>query len=212
MSFVYDYGGKIATQVSGKWKGTLDSPKAIAGLTAYKHFFDAASRAPKTTDEAHPNPYDVYAQGHAGLDGRRRLVQLLRRRQVQELDGAVRDAEPHRRASRCRASSAAPTSPSRSARTRRSRVDWISAFTEQRVDDRAAGDRQHPEHDRLLGHAASTSAPRAKLVRPDREELGQRREREHPPHDAVADPHRASSTRQAGGAVASDNITLTLNQ
>ena len=26
MSFVYDYGGKIATQVSGKWKGALDSP------------------------------------------------------------------------------------------------------------------------------------------------------------------------------------------
>ncbi len=27
MSFVYDYGGKIATQVSGKWKGALDSPR-----------------------------------------------------------------------------------------------------------------------------------------------------------------------------------------
>ena len=26
MGFVYDYGGKIATQVSGKWKGALDSP------------------------------------------------------------------------------------------------------------------------------------------------------------------------------------------
>ena len=66
MSFVYDYGGSIAKQVSGKWKGTLDSPKAIAGLTAYKNFFTAASRASKTTDETHPNPYDVYAQGHAG--------------------------------------------------------------------------------------------------------------------------------------------------
>ena len=65
MSFVYDYGGKIATQISGKWKGTLDSPKAIAGLTAYKAFFDVASRASKTTDETHPNPYDVYAQGLA---------------------------------------------------------------------------------------------------------------------------------------------------
>jgi N,N'-diacetylchitobiose transport system substrate-binding protein len=66
MSFVYDYGGQIAKTSKGKWVGTLESPKAIAGLTAYKNFFLAASRASKTTDEAHPNPYDVYAQGQAG--------------------------------------------------------------------------------------------------------------------------------------------------
>jgi N,N'-diacetylchitobiose transport system substrate-binding protein len=65
MSFVYDFGGKIATQVSGKWKGQLSSPRSIAGLTAYKNFFAAASRASKTTDETHPNPYDVYKQGNA---------------------------------------------------------------------------------------------------------------------------------------------------
>jgi N,N'-diacetylchitobiose transport system substrate-binding protein len=65
MGFVFDYGGGIATQVSGKWKGLLNSPKSIAGLTAYKNFFLAASRASKTTDETHPNPYDVYAQGQA---------------------------------------------------------------------------------------------------------------------------------------------------
>jgi len=65
MSFVYDFGGRIATRVSGKWKGTLSSPKAIAGLTAYRNFFLAASRASKTTDETRPNPYDVYAQGNA---------------------------------------------------------------------------------------------------------------------------------------------------
>ncbi len=66
MGFVFDYGGGIATQVSGKWKGLLNSPKSIQGLTAYKNFFKAASRASKTTDEGHPNPYDVYAQGLAG--------------------------------------------------------------------------------------------------------------------------------------------------
>jgi N,N'-diacetylchitobiose transport system substrate-binding protein len=65
MSFVYDFGGKIATQVSGKWKGLLSSPRSIQGLTAYKNFYAAASRASKTTDETHPNPYDVYAQGKA---------------------------------------------------------------------------------------------------------------------------------------------------
>ena len=65
MGFVFDYGGGIATQISGKWKGLLSSPQSIAGLTAYKNFFNATSRASKTTDETHPNPYDVYAQGQA---------------------------------------------------------------------------------------------------------------------------------------------------
>jgi N,N'-diacetylchitobiose transport system substrate-binding protein len=65
MSFVFDYGGGIAEQVSGKWKGLLNSPKSIAGLTAFKDFYSAASRASKTNDETHPNPYDVYAQGQA---------------------------------------------------------------------------------------------------------------------------------------------------
>ena len=65
MSFVYDYGGSIAQQISGKWKGLLNTPRSIAGLNAYKSFFAAASRASKTTDETHPNPYDVYAQGQA---------------------------------------------------------------------------------------------------------------------------------------------------
>ena len=65
MSFVYEYGGQIATTSKGKWIGTLDRPKALAGLAAYKRFFDAASRASKTTDEVRPNPYDVYAQGNA---------------------------------------------------------------------------------------------------------------------------------------------------
>jgi len=65
MGFVFDYGGNIATRVSGKWKGALNSPKSVAGLTAFKNFFAAASRASKTTIETRPNPYDVYAQGMA---------------------------------------------------------------------------------------------------------------------------------------------------
>ncbi len=65
MGFVFDYGGGIAQQVSGKWKGLLSSPKSLAGLAAYKSFYLATSRASKTTDETHPNPYDVYAQGEA---------------------------------------------------------------------------------------------------------------------------------------------------
>jgi N,N'-diacetylchitobiose transport system substrate-binding protein len=66
LGFVYDYGGQIATTRKGKWIGTLNAPKAIAGLTAWKNFWTVASRASKTQDEAHPFPYTVYAQGLAG--------------------------------------------------------------------------------------------------------------------------------------------------
>jgi N,N'-diacetylchitobiose transport system substrate-binding protein len=65
MGFVYDYGGRIATFSNGKWIGTLNRKPAIAGLTAFKNFFLAASRASKTTIETKPNPYDVYAKGGA---------------------------------------------------------------------------------------------------------------------------------------------------
>jgi N,N'-diacetylchitobiose transport system substrate-binding protein len=65
MGFVFDYGGGIAQQVSGKWKSILTSPKSIAGLTAYKSFFNAVSKGSKTTIETKPQPYDVYAQGQA---------------------------------------------------------------------------------------------------------------------------------------------------
>ncbi|HET7568293.1 MAG TPA: extracellular solute-binding protein [Gaiellaceae bacterium] len=65
MSFVFDYGGTIARTHAGKWVGALDSPKAIAGLTAWKNLFLASSKASKTTDENTPAPYDVYSQGRA---------------------------------------------------------------------------------------------------------------------------------------------------
>ena len=94
MGFVFDYGGGIATQVSGQWKGLLASPKSIAGLTAWKNFYLATSRASKTNDETNPNPYTVYAQGLVGVDDRPELVHLLRRQEVHGDDRAVRDAGP----------------------------------------------------------------------------------------------------------------------
>jgi N,N'-diacetylchitobiose transport system substrate-binding protein len=66
MSFVYDFGGSIAKTSKGKWLGNLDSHQSIAGLTAYKNFWTAVSKASKTSDENHPAPYDVYSQGGAG--------------------------------------------------------------------------------------------------------------------------------------------------
>jgi N,N'-diacetylchitobiose transport system substrate-binding protein len=67
MAFVYDYGGTIATTHGGKWYGALDSPESIAGLTAFKNFYLAASKASKTDDGTNPFPYNVYSQGNAAV-------------------------------------------------------------------------------------------------------------------------------------------------
>jgi len=63
LSFVYDYGGSIAAYRNGKWVGTLSSKKSIAGLTAYKQFFNATSpKSARTLNEANPAPYTVFSQ------------------------------------------------------------------------------------------------------------------------------------------------------
>jgi N,N'-diacetylchitobiose transport system substrate-binding protein len=65
LGFVYDFGGKIATTHDGKWVGTLDNPRALAGLNAFKSTFLALSKGSKSTDEAHPFPTTPFAQGQA---------------------------------------------------------------------------------------------------------------------------------------------------
>jgi N,N'-diacetylchitobiose transport system substrate-binding protein len=65
MSFVADYGGQIAARKGGKWKGTLDSPRAIHALTVYKNMVTKLSRASKTNDEAHPYPSIPFAKSRA---------------------------------------------------------------------------------------------------------------------------------------------------
>jgi N,N'-diacetylchitobiose transport system substrate-binding protein len=65
MSFVADYGGKIAVRKGGKWKGTLDTPEAVRALTVYKSMVRKLSRASKTQDEAHPYPSIPFAKGRA---------------------------------------------------------------------------------------------------------------------------------------------------
>ena len=66
MSFVYDYGGQIASTYKGKWVGDLDTKNSIAGLTAFKNFFKAVSKASPTSNENTPAPYTVFSQGQAG--------------------------------------------------------------------------------------------------------------------------------------------------
>jgi N,N'-diacetylchitobiose transport system substrate-binding protein len=66
MSFVYDYGGQIAARKGGKWKGTLDTPNALAGLNQVKRVFTQLSRASKTGDEANPQQALVFAKSKVG--------------------------------------------------------------------------------------------------------------------------------------------------
>jgi N,N'-diacetylchitobiose transport system substrate-binding protein len=69
LSFVYDYGGSIATTHGGKWVGTLDSPKSIAGLTAFKRFFDLTQpKSSATLDGTSPFPYTVFSQGQTAAN------------------------------------------------------------------------------------------------------------------------------------------------
>jgi N,N'-diacetylchitobiose transport system substrate-binding protein len=62
MSFVYDYGGRIAVKKGGKWKGSLDSPQARQALKQLKTVVNSLSRADKTGDEAKQDA--AFAQGH----------------------------------------------------------------------------------------------------------------------------------------------------
>ena len=66
MSFVYDFGGQIAAQQGGKWVGTLDSPRALAGLTAWRQTVLKLSKANKTGDENKPQQALVFAKGKVG--------------------------------------------------------------------------------------------------------------------------------------------------
>jgi N,N'-diacetylchitobiose transport system substrate-binding protein len=66
MGFVYDYGGQIAARKNGKWRGTLNSPQALKGLTQLKSMVKSLSRANKTGDEANPQQALVFAKGKVG--------------------------------------------------------------------------------------------------------------------------------------------------
>ncbi|MFL6010607.1 MAG: extracellular solute-binding protein [Gaiellaceae bacterium] len=66
LSFVYDYGGQVAVRQGGKWKGTLNTPRALAGLNQVKTVLKQLSRASKTGDEANPQQSLVFAKGKVG--------------------------------------------------------------------------------------------------------------------------------------------------
>ncbi len=197
MSFVHDFGGKIAITNKGKWIGTLDRPQALAGLAAFKKFFLAASKASKTTDESRPQPYDVYAQGQAASIVGPGWFSCCVGDSNKGRTGTVRDAEPHEGS----AHSGVPrrVRPCGAGRRQQGSGRFMDQrFHRQRVHDRAAGEGQHPEHDEPARDERQRESGSQELVRSDCEALGQRRERECPPHHAVPHPHEQDDD-QAGG-------------
>ena len=133
MSFVFDYGGGIAGQVSGKWKSLLSSPKSIAGLTAYKNFWTAVSKASKTGTENNPQPYNVYAQGQAAsIIGPAWFSCCVGKTYTPVTGHFV--VPSHTKGQVMPASWVAPTSPSPSVANKALAADWISAYTNTKFE------------------------------------------------------------------------------
>jgi N,N'-diacetylchitobiose transport system substrate-binding protein len=66
-SLIWDEGGDLAAKQGDAWKGTVDSPQAQAGVTAYEQLFKALSKAPADTDEATPQQFEVMAKGNVAM-------------------------------------------------------------------------------------------------------------------------------------------------
>ncbi|MEV0844395.1 extracellular solute-binding protein [Streptomyces sp. NPDC049954] len=63
--FVWDEGGDIAKGSGGLWKGSLDTPQALAGMAFYKQL-QALGKGPKDADEENPPQTEVFASGDVG--------------------------------------------------------------------------------------------------------------------------------------------------
>jgi N,N'-diacetylchitobiose transport system substrate-binding protein len=60
--FVWDEGGDLAVRDGDKWKGALNTSKALAGADFYRQL-QALGNGPKDSDEAKPQQTDVFARG-----------------------------------------------------------------------------------------------------------------------------------------------------
>jgi len=209
MSFVYDHGGKIAITRKGKWVGTLDRPAALRGLAAFKRFFDAASRASKTTDEAHPNPWDVYAQGNAASmygaawfsccvgDYKNRTAQFVMPSRIkgQPIPGFLGGSDLAVPVGANRAMGAA----------------WISAFTDNASMTALRAKGNIPNTTSLLGNSVNERAARKSWFVPTAKNWTNV-ENGNVLRTMLSRILTGKSTIKQAAEVASDNITYTLNQ
>ncbi|MFG3265588.1 MULTISPECIES: extracellular solute-binding protein [Streptomyces] len=60
--FIWDEGGDLATEESGRWEGSLDTPAALRGMTYYQRL-QALGAGPADADEEHPPQAGVFAAG-----------------------------------------------------------------------------------------------------------------------------------------------------
>ncbi|MET9433901.1 extracellular solute-binding protein [Streptomyces sp. NPDC006551] len=60
--FIWEEGGDLAVKDGTAWKGTLDSPQALAGMDFYRQL-QALGKGPKDSDEAKPPQAEVFAKG-----------------------------------------------------------------------------------------------------------------------------------------------------
>ena len=209
MSFVADYGGKIAMTRKGKWVGTLDKPAALAGLAAYKRFFNASSRAQKTTDEAHPQPYDVMAQGNAAStygagwftccvgDYKSKVAQFVMPSHTkgQPIPGFLGGSDL-----------AVPIGANRAAG-----AAWISAFTDNASMSVLRAKGNIPNTTSLLGNSVNERAARKSWFVPTSKNWINV-ENGNVLRTMLSRILTGKSSIKDAASVASDNITFTLNQ
>ena len=190
MGFVYDYGGTIASTSKGKWVGQLSSPKSRTGLLAFKTFFNNASRASKTALEDRPPPYDVYGQGlAASIVGPAWFSCCVGKKYAPMTKQFVMPSHTKGKSMPGFLGGSDLAVPN-GASDKELAKDWIRIFTSTASREGPPVEGQHPERDQPPRHERERARGRPELVRADREELGQRRERERPADDAGADPHR----------------------
>ncbi|MER5966624.1 extracellular solute-binding protein [Streptomyces sp. NPDC002057] len=60
--FVWEDGGDLAVKDGAGWKGSLDTPQALAGMDFYRRL-QALGKGPKDSDEAKPPQAEVFAKG-----------------------------------------------------------------------------------------------------------------------------------------------------
>ena len=211
MSFVYDHGGKIAITSKGKWIGTLDRPKAIAGLTAFKSFFDAASRASQDDRRDAAPPVRRLRPGATRPRCSGPAGSAAASATIQGRDGAVRDAEPHEGP----ADAGLPRRlrPRRPGRRRQGKAASLDPRVHgQRVDDALCGRRATSRTRRACsGTSVNERAARRSWFVPTAKHWVNV-ENGNILRTMLARILTNKMTVKQAAAVASDNIAFTLNQ
>jgi N,N'-diacetylchitobiose transport system substrate-binding protein len=199
LGFVFDYGGSIAKLSHGKWHGTLDSKKSLAGLKRFKAFFRATQAKRTATLDAsglgagNPFPYTVYSQGRTAANyGPAWYTCCTGKKYTKVTKQFVMPS--HTKGKPIPGFLGGSTEQFEVAGDR---VDGRLHQHGERESSREEG--QHPERDHPAREQRQRAGRRPQLVRPAGQALGRRRERQHHQDDARGASH-GPFDRQAGRA------------